>query len=367
MTVDASSRLEIDLPDDLPEDVTRALFALGRESDLQPAHFPIDELFIRHWCEALEDGNPLYLDEEVARSRGLRGLMAPPALIFPATAFPFRWPWPPKGGFAPLILTEVKRILGLPVGIATESELEFFLAVQIGDRIATSSRLLSVSPWKKTRLGEGHFVRWAHSYWNERGEKVAEQRVTLFAYGRGLGGDDGLALKGGYSNAIEEAIEGAKTPYLPQVAPDLFWEDVAEGDELPSIRMPINMTRCVFMASATRDFSPQHSNPEYAKKRSGTRDVIVNTPFNMGMASRLATDWAGPSAIVRRIKIKMRENVCAGDDMIVTGRVTRKYMLGGEYRVDIDVMISTQERPATPCEVTVALPSRREAEDAWTS
>ena len=130
------------------------------------------------------------------------------------------------------------------------------------------------------------------------------------------------------------------------------------GDELPSITMPINMTRCVFMASATRDFSPQHSNPEYAKKRSKTRDVFVNTQFNMGMVSRLATDWAGPSATVRRVKIRMKENVCAGDDMIVTGRVLAKYVKDGEHRVDIDVMISNQARPATPCEATVALPTR---------
>jgi acyl dehydratase len=355
----ALPRDEISLPDDLPEDVKRELLALARESKPQPAHFPIDELFIRHWCETLEDGNPLYLDEEFARSRGLRGLMAPPVLVFPATAFPFRWPWPPKGGFTPLILAEAKRLLDLPVGIATESELEFILPLQVGDRVSTSSRLLSISPWKKTRLGEGHFIRWAHSYWNECGEKVAEQRVTLFAYGRGLGGDAGLALRGGYSNAVEEAIEGAATPYQPKASAELFWEDVNEGDELPSIRMPINMTRCVFMASATRDFSPQHSNPEYAKQRSGARDVFVNTQFNMGMASRLATDWAGPSATVRRVKIAMRENVCAGDDMIVTGRVIRKYAYENEHRVDIDVMISTQERPATPCEVTVALPSRR--------
>ena len=47
-----------------------------------------------------------------------------------------------------------------------------------------------------------------------------------------------------------------------------------------------------------------------------------------------------------------------GDDMIVTGRVTRKFVHQGEHRVDIDVMISNQERPATPCEATVALPSR---------
>jgi acyl dehydratase len=215
-----------------------------------------------------------------------------------------------------------------------------------------------MSPWKKTRLGDGHFITWADSYWNECKERVAEQRITVFAYGRGTGGEADLALDGGFSNSIEEAIEGKKTGYKPPPRKELCWEDVEEGDELPSIRMPMNTTRCVYLASATRDFSPQHTNPEYARTRSRTRDAFVNTQFNMGMVSRLATDWAGPTATVRRVKLKMKDNVCRGDDMILTGRVLRKYEQNGEYRVDIDVMISNQERPTTPCEICLVLPSR---------
>ena len=355
---DDGADVPCDIPDYVSEDTRQKLLVLTKDSARVPGPFPIDELFIRHWCETLEDGNPLYIDEQFARDRGYRGLVVPPIAIFPASRFPFRWPWPPTGGYRPIVLYEVKRLLELPVAIATDSEIEFFHVVQLGERLSLSDRLINLSPWKVTRLGEGHFITYATSYWNERGDKVAEQRVSLFMYGRAQGGQELLDAQLGYSNAIEEAIEGAATGYQPDVADGLFWEDVNVGDELPAIRMPINMTRCVFMASATRDFSPQHSNPDYAKNRSGTRDVFVNTQFNMGMVSRLATDWAGSTAIVRRVKIRMKENVCAGDDMIVTGRVTRKFVVDGEHRVDIDVMISNQERPATPCEATVALPCR---------
>ncbi len=346
------------LPSDLPEDVKQQLLALGCESALEPAPFPIDELFIRHWCETMQDGNPLYLDEDFARANGLKGLMLPPAAVYSVSAMPFRWPWPPPSGAQPMLHFQLKEILDLPVALATDSETEFFLPVQVGDRIAMGSRLVSVSPWKKTRLGEGRFFVYAHSFRNDQQEKVAEQRFTIFAYGSG--GTKPSLPKGGYSNAIEEMLEGDKTSYQPAVAEGLFWKDISEGDTLPEIHMPITTTRCVMMASATRDFSPQHSNSEYAKERSGTRDVFVNTQFNMGMASRLVTDWAGPAAIVRRVKITMRKNVCAGDSMIVTGCVTRKYVQDSEHRVDIEVMIANQEEPTTPCEVTVALPSRKE-------
>ena len=107
--------------------------------------------------------------------------------------------------------------------------------------------------------------------------------------------------------------------------------------------MPITFTRCVYLASATRDFSPQHSNRDYARERSKTKDVFVNTPFNLGMISRFLTDWTGPRGVVRRIRMAMQDNVCAGDDMILTGRVTKKYLVDGEPHVDVEVTIATQD------------------------
>lgn len=347
----------ITLPDGLSEDVRQELLALTKETQPEPFPFPVNEQFIRHWCETLEDGNPLYIDEDYARQNGLDGLMLPPLSVL-AAAQQIRWPWPPKIELAEHILFRLKRILNLPIGIATECEQVFYAPIQVGDNLFKTCYLTDFSPWKKTRLGEGHFITWSDSYINQHGVKVAEQLMTVFAYGRGVGGAEAPKLLGGFSNAIEEAIEGTKTGYKPPELKKVLWEDVKEGDELPSIRMPITMTRLVYLASATRDFSPQHSNSEYAKTRSKTRDAFVNTQFNMGMVSRLATDWAGPSATVRSVKIKMKENVCRGDDMIVTGKVTQKYEKDGEHLVVIDVMISNQDSPCSPAVATIALPSR---------
>jgi hypothetical protein len=58
------------------------------------------------------------------------------------------------------------------------------------------------------------------------------------------------------------------------------------------------------------------------------------------------------------MKIAMRDNVCAGDEMIVTGRVAKKYVENGDHRVDIDIVIATQDGPVTPCTGTLALPAR---------
>jgi acyl dehydratase len=347
------------IPEYLSDEVKRQLLALATESEPHPAPLEVSESLIRHWCETMEDGNPLYLDEAYAMSQGYEGLVAPPGSVMTAFTTPYRWPWPPREGSPERhIHYPVKELLNLPVGIITDVELETMRPLVVGDRVSLSQRLVSISPWRKTRLGEGHFWTMERLYRNQRGELVARESLTAFGYGR----EDGAPAASpdaasGWSPAVEEAIRGDETGYDATVS-ERCWEDVREGDELPRLIMPITMTRCVYLASATRDFSPQHSNPAYAKERSRTKDVFVNTPFNLGMVSRFLTDWGGPRSTVRRVKIKMRQNVCAGDDMIITGQVARKYEDGGERLVDLEIMISTQDGPATPCTATVALPSR---------
>jgi len=348
------------VPEYLSPEAKQRLLALTKETEPQDAPLEVNEYLIRHWCETVEDGNPLYLDEEYARSRGFRGLVAPPGTVMTTFAQFFRWPWPP-GGREPQrhLHYDVKEALGLPVAIIQGLEIEYGVPLQVGDRLNITQRLTSVSPWKKTRLGEGHFWTIERTYRNQNGEVVARERLTAFGYGKEEGSpDSGTSAKGGWSPAVEEAIQGDKTGYQPVPPRTVFWEDVVEGEVLPELRMPITFTRCVYLASATRDFSPQHSNRDYAQQRSKTRDVFVNTPFNMGMVSRFMTDWAGPLSTVRRMKITMRGNVCAGDEMIITGTVQRKYVEDGEHRVDLDITISTQDGPVTPCSATLALPVR---------
>ena len=348
------------IPEYLPEEKKRRLVELTKESPAEAAPLEVNEYLIRHWCEMIEDGNPLYMDTDYARSRGFRSVIAPPGAFMTAFSMQFRWPWPPGGREpAPHIHYHIKEALDLPVGIIGSVELEFGVPLQVGDRISISQRLVSVSPWKKTRVGEGHFWTMDRFYRNQKGELVARERMGAFGYGReSETKQPEVKSAGGWSPAVEECIQGEKTGYKVPDPKDRFWEDVQEGEELPKLVMPITFTRCVYLASATRDFSPQHSNRDYAQNRSKTKDVFVNTPFNVGMVGRFMTDWAGPKSTIRKVTVNMRQNVCAGDDMIITGKVTKKYVQDGDHRVDLDIMIATQAGPATPCGGTLSLPTR---------
>ena len=76
--------------------------------------------------------------------------------------------------------------------------------------------------------------------------------------------------------------------------------------------------------------------------------MFLNTPFNMGILTRFLTDWSGPTGRVQRLKLRMSENICVGDDMSIDGKVTRKYVEEDEHRVDVAITVSTQDGPAVP-------------------
>ncbi len=59
------------IPDYASEEARRGILEMAEESEPQTCAVECCEHLIRHWCETVEDGNPLYLDEAYAKS--LRG------------------------------------------------------------------------------------------------------------------------------------------------------------------------------------------------------------------------------------------------------------------------------------------------------
>jgi acyl dehydratase len=343
------------IPEHLPEEVRQEILALTEESAPVPM-LECSEPLIRHWCEATEDGNPLYLDAEYAKAQGFRGVVAPPTINM-TLAIPYRWP-APEADSSPALHYRMKRLMDLPTGVVVDIDTDYLRFVEPGDRLFHSSRLASMSERKKTRIGEGYFWGTESIVRNQRDEVVSRGRTTMFAYKSGLEGAEEAPAPPGLSRATEDALDAGRCSH-PPAEQQAYWDEVEEGDELPTLLMPITVTRCIYLASATRDFSPHHSNRDYAQQQVHARDMFLNTPFNAGMLSRFATDWGGPLSRLRNLKLRMRENICAGDDMIINGRVVRKYEHDGEPRVDIDIRVSTEDGPAYEAAATLMLPRAR--------
>ncbi|MFD7862520.1 MaoC family dehydratase [Streptomyces sp. NPDC059783] len=98
------------------------------------------------------------------------------------------------------------------------------------------------------------------------------------------------------------------------------YADVAVGDVLPELSIPITRTLIVATALASRDFQDVHHDPALARER-GSKDIFMNILTSNGLVDRYVTGWAGPAAVVRSLRIRLGVPNHPGDTMVFTGTV----------------------------------------------
>ena len=130
---------------------------------------PVNVPMIRHWVDALDDQNPVYLDEEAAAASRFGGIVAPPAMLQAWTMPRPRIEGIAERGGSPVEMTRDNPVTVLDeagyVGtLATNSELEFVRYLKPGDQLHLTTELESISNRKTTGLGQGYFVTWVTTY-----------------------------------------------------------------------------------------------------------------------------------------------------------------------------------------------------------
>ncbi|MFD1858351.1 acyl dehydratase [Aeromicrobium camelliae] len=147
-----------------------------------------------------------------------------------------------------------------------------------------------------------------------------------------------------------------------QAATRVF-EEVAVGDQLPEVRLPLTVYRLVMAAGSNRDFNSIHHNSEYARS-TGAEEMYANTSFLMSSWERLVRDWAGPGARLRAIRgFRMRSFNYVGDTMRVLGEVTATRRDGQDGVVEVTVRCENSSGVTVgPGVVEVVLPTGGEDE-----
>ncbi|MBA9054649.1 MaoC/PaaZ C-terminal domain-containing protein [Streptomyces murinus] len=94
------------------------------------------------------------------------------------------------------------------------------------------------------------------------------------------------------------------------------------GSELPPLEIPLTRTLIVAGAIASRDYQDVHHDPELARTK-GSPDVFMNILTTNGLVGRYITDHFGPTAILRKVAIRLGVPNYPGDTMVLTGRIER--------------------------------------------
>jgi acyl dehydratase len=104
---------------------------------------------------------------------------------------------------------------------------------------------------------------------------------------------------------------------------NLKLSDVNVGDSLPDLPIALTTSLIVGGAVASRDFTPVHHDKS-AAQAAGMQDVFMNILTTNGLVGRYVSDWAGPNALIRQVKIRLGTPNLPGDTMTLTGSVTLK-------------------------------------------
>ena len=143
------------------------------------------------------------------------------------------------------------------------------------------------------------------------------------------------------------------------MAEQVYWEDVSEGMELPSVVKEPTTRQLVQYAGASGDFYEIHYDKDFAigNKLDGP---ILHGALKSAFLGQLVTDWIGSQGSLKRLQCQYRGMDAPGNPITAKGTVTRVYEEGGQRLVDCTVWLENAEgQNTTPGNATVILPSRQ--------
>ncbi|GAA2418962.1 hypothetical protein GCM10010191_32280 [Actinomadura vinacea] len=184
-----------------------ARLAAAGERPSPPCPDPVNKPMIRNWTQALGDPDPAW------HSGGL----APPAMI---QVWSMAGLGAAKGGSAGEAVLGLLDESGYTGVVATNCEQTYDRYLRHGERLRSTMRFDGVTGPKRTAMGEGYFVTWYQTWYDERDERVAEMLFRVLKFRpRERAGRARPANSGRY-------------PFQPAVGPDtaFFWDGVKAGE-----------------------------------------------------------------------------------------------------------------------------------------
>ena len=106
---------------------------------------------------------------------------------------------------------------------------------------------------------------------------------------------------------VIKECNGVELPVFRPVRPPrrestLRFDEIQVGDRLAPCPIPITPTLIVATAIASRDYQDVHHDRDLAIKR-GSPDIFMNILTSSGLSSRYVTDWAGPEAVLKNLRL----------------------------------------------------------------
>jgi acyl dehydratase len=331
------------------------------------ARWPVNEIDIARWAQAMHNPNPLYFNEDYARESRWGKIVAP---------FSFTVACGDGHGATPAIQGHVE---GTHMLFGGDEWWFYGPRVLPGDRLNTDRMLFDYKVSHTKFAGPTMFSRGDTNYVNQAGEFVAKQRSTSIRYradeARRLNSFAGEEEDPDWMRADEQSVEKEKAQYYDSFlsrghAPRLY-KDVQIGTDLPRCVIgphsimsfttehrsrptavwgatiekpgPSSLWNAGWLPEMDRDHKAAQKNPEmgdglyHGPSRGHVQPVfarLIGMPRGYGYGSTMGgwvldyiENWAGEYGYVRHTWVQYRNPAFTGDVTYIEGRI-------GEKRVD---------------------------------
>jgi len=290
----------------------------------------VSRVQVWQWCSAMGDRNPLYLDDEYRSRAGFERVVAPPGMMQMWTMRNVNFEYAPgTTEDANYSVFDVLGEMGLPDIVAVSYDITFHRLLLEGDRAHHYTTIASISPIKKTAIGEGHFVTERVEYRNQNDDLFAEALITYLVYRSEPGNDADTETE---TPPITPLVS---EPHWQTDFSDISYQSLSEGQALPELVIPVTHKLIVSTALATQDFMAVHHNAP-AARAAGMPDIFMNILTTNGLCARYLSDWAGPASRLKHISFKLMAPNIPGDTMVMQGQVTGLEQCDGEPWVTLD-------------------------------
>ncbi len=271
---------------------------------------------IRRWCDVMGETNPVYTDPVWAARSVFGGVVAPPAMmdVFDKPGLIFHRD---VDNPQTAVLMALEGI-GCTSTVAVNSELEYGRYLRLGDLVHSTIELEDVSDEKRTGLGTGHFVTSRYRFFvgDEQVGSVLFRGACPYRVAYGPDGRCGSRPATshilGRSRSSRPRGRGRATPCR--------WASSTRATSCRQLPVPITTTLVVSGALMTLDYFDGHHDRDMAVRR-GSADVFMNIHTSAGLIERFISDWSGPEAIWRNLRLRLGAPNYPGDVMTLTGSV----------------------------------------------
>ncbi|GAG30894.1 unnamed protein product, partial [marine sediment metagenome] len=122
----------------------------------------------------------------------------------------------------------------------------------------------------------------------------------------------------------------------------VYFEDVQEGQEIPSLTEKCTSQRLVMWAAGSGDFYQIHYDKDFAQ-RTGLPDRITHGALKHALLGRLLHQWVSDQGRVKRVACQYRGMDIVEQDVTCRGRITKKSQQGGENIVELEIWTETPQ------------------------